>query len=266
MRIPLVRGRSLSSLAGQASPLPAVVSATFARTLGQGREVIGTELWSDDTSFVVVGVAGDVKTTWLSQPAAAEIYVPLEAGAVSTLSVVIRTDNEPRAIRALADTVARLHPNGPLVAAESMTSIVGRSEQRRWFYSVLVSLFAFLSVAVSIVGVSGAVAQVVALRAREMGIRVALGASQSTVVWLVMRQGLRASTLGVLAGAVGAWWTGSLLQANSLFRSLMFQVSPADPWPFALVALAVVAVSLLAAWAPARLVVRSNPAATLREL
>jgi len=266
MRIPLLRGRPLSSFEGHTSPLPAVASAAFARTLGQGREVIGAELRSDDRSYVIVGVAGDVKTVWLGESSAAEIYVPIDSGADSPLSVVIRTDNEPRARRALAETAARINPNGPPVAAESMASIVARSEQRRWFYSVLVSLFAFLSVAVSIVGVSGAVAQVVALRSREMGIRVALGACPSTVVWLVMRQGLRPATLGVLAGAVAAWWTGRVLQANSLFQSLMFQVSPADPWPFALVAVAVVAVSLLAAWAPARLVVRSNPATALREL
>jgi hypothetical protein len=150
-------------------------------------------------------VAGDVKTVWLSQSSVAEIYVPIDSGTDGTLSVVIRTDNEAGAIRALADTAARINPNGPPVAAESMASIVARSEQRRWFYSVLVSLFAFLSVAVSIVGVSGAVAQVVALRSKEMGIRVALGARPSKVVWLVMRQGLRPATLGVLAGAVAAW-------------------------------------------------------------
>ena len=266
MRIPLLRGRSLSLFEGHTSPLPAVVSAAFAQTLGQGRDVIGGELRSADRSYVIVGVAGDVKTVWLSQSSVAEVYVPIDSRANSTLSVVIRTDNEPRTIHALAGAAARVNPNGPPVAAESMASIVARSEQRRWFYSVLVSLFACVSVVVSIVGVSGAVAQVVALRSREMGIRVALGARPSTVVWLVIRQGLRPATLGMLAGAVASWWTGGVLQANSFFLSLMFQVSSADPWPFALAAAALAAVSLLAAWAPARHVVRSNPAATLREL
>jgi hypothetical protein len=265
MRIPVVRGSSLLTAQPPVPARPAVVSATFARTLGQEREVIGGELRSGDTTYLIVGVVGDVKAVWLSQPAAAEVYVPIESAIGGSLSVVVRADSERRALAALREAAARIDPGGPPVAVESMTSIVARSEERRWFYSVLVSLFACLSGVVAGVGAYGAVAEIVTQRAREMGIRAALGASPRSVLILVMRQGLRPAAIGVLAGALCAWWMGGLLQANSLFRSLMFQVSPADPWTLGVVSAAVLATSILASWKPARAAMRTDPATVLRE-
>jgi putative ABC transport system permease protein len=265
MKIPVTRGSSFASFTRRASWLPAVASATFAQKIGQGHEIIGAELRSADVSYVVIGVAEDVRTMRLSQSPFTELYVPIDSAAASALSVVLRADSEGRAVRFLAAAAAHVNPDGPPVAVESVTSIIARSEERRWFYSVLLSLFGFLSVAVAAVGVYGVVTHAVTLRSREIGIRTALGSPASRVFLLVIRQGLRPVAIGVGAGLVTSWWLSSVVEANPVFRSLMFHVAPNDASTLGIVTIGVLTVSLVATCVPARWVVRQDPARVLRE-
>jgi hypothetical protein len=262
--IPIRRGRSFGpDETGGASA--AVVSEDFVRIFGQGHDLLGGEVRSPDVSYGVVGVVGDVRTTWLTQPARPTVYLPIESTRAVMLSVVARTNSPATTIPAIRDAVRRVNPDGPTVAIESLEAIVWRSEERRRFYLMLVSLFAGLSAAVAAVGIYGVVARSTALRAKEFGIRVALGAHPPALVRRVVVESLRPVMIGGLGGLVGAWWAVRFFEATPVLRSLLFQVSARDPWTFAFVSTGVLMVALVAAWLPARRVSRADPTVILRD-
>lgn len=165
------------------------------------------------------------------------------------MTVVARAAKPAAAVPAIRDAVRRVNPDGPTVAVELLETIVCRSEERRRFCLVLVSLFAALSGAVAAVGIYGVVARSTALRAREVGIRLALGAHPPTLVRRVVVQGLRPVAIGGLIGLVAAWGAVRLLEATPVFGSLLFQISADDRWTFGLVSGGVLTVALVAALA-----------------
>ena len=262
--IPMRRGRSFQP-DENGSPSAAVVSEDFVRLFGQGRDLLGGEVRSPSLSYAIVGVAGDVRTTWLTQPARPTVYLPITSEVSTRLTLVARAAKPPAVIPAIRDAVRRVNPDGPSVAVEPLETIVWRSEERRRFYLVLVSLFAALSGAVAAVGIYGVVARSTALKAREFGIRLALGAHPPSLVRRVVVQGLRPVAIGGLIGLVGAWWAIRLLEATPVFGSLLFQMSADDPWTFVLVSAGVLTVALVAAWLPARRVSRVDPTVVLRD-
>ena len=243
----------------------AVVSEDFVRLFGQGRDLLGGEVRSPTLAYVIVGVAGDVRTTWLTQPARPTVYLPIDSGVSTSLTVVARAARPAAVIPVIRDAVRRVNPDGPAVAVEPLETIVSRSEERRRFYLVLVSLFAALSAAVAAVGIYGAVARSTVLRAREFGIRLALGAHPPTLVRRVVVQGLRPVAIGGLIGLGGAWWVIRLLEATPAFGSLLFQITAHDPRTFVLVSAGVLTVAVVAAWLPARRVSCVDPTVVLRD-
>ena len=139
-----------------------------------------------------------------------------------------------------------------------MEELRGRSLARARFLTTLLLGFAMIGLVLSVVGVYGVLAQTSRNRTREMGIRIALGAQASSVRWLVVRQGLRLTAIGLVVGAVI-----SLLSTRAM-SSLLFGVTPADPATIAAVALILAATSAIAAWIPERRASRANPALALR--
>lgn len=262
LRMPLVRGRAFPSDVHGSSAV--VVSAEFARQLGAGRDVIGGELRSRDATYEIAGVVGDVKTTWLTETDGPTLYVPLDASPATTLSIIVRPDRQERAIAALSHAIRRIDPAGPDVAVERLSTIVWRSEAVRRFYLVVVSMFGLLSGVVAGLGTYSASAWTTSLRAREMGIRLALGAAPSTLVSMVVRDGLRVVVIGLASGVLVAWWLGGLVEASPQVNALLFQVTTHDVGAALLATAGVLAVSFLACWLPARRIARMDPKSSLR--
>jgi ABC-type antimicrobial peptide transport system permease subunit len=171
----------------------------------------------------------------------------------------VRTTADPLAIvPSLRRDVAGLDPLLPLANIRSLASLVDASIAGRRFTMALFLAFAVVAAALSAIGVYSVLAYLVGQRTKEIGVRLAIGASPSGVVWLFVREGMALTGVGLAAGLAGA------LAADQWIRSLLFDVTPADPTTFAGVACALTIAAALATYLPARRAARVDPTDALR--
>jgi ABC-type antimicrobial peptide transport system permease subunit len=171
----------------------------------------------------------------------------------------MQTAGSPTALVAPArEALAAMDPDVPLFRARTMDDIAAASIARPRFLTTLLGIFATVAAILAAIGLYGVIAYAVGERTREIGIRVALGASNADVLGLVLRGGLALAAMGVAIGLAGSVATTRLL------RSLLFGVGPFDVATFALTAALVLAVALLATWLPARRAARLDPVEALR--
>jgi predicted permease len=264
MSIPLMAGRAFGDADTASSQPVLLVSESTARTIWGEASPIGAQVrvGSADRGpwLTVVGVVGDVHHDDLSKPAGLSMYVPQSQRTDSYLTAVVKAAGpDATALAAPArDVLRRLDPAVPVYAVASMPALVGKSSAQRQFVMRLLAAFALVAVLLAAVGLYGVVSYGVSQRAREVGVRVALGAQRADVTRLVLSSGLSLVAVGVAAGLVV-----SLLVTRYL-TSLVFGVSPGDPATFAAATALLVAVALLAHWVPIRRALRIDPAIALR--
>jgi putative ABC transport system permease protein len=264
MGIPLLKGRFLSARdAAGAAPVVAI-SEPFARRYFSGKDPIGKHLLSAEedgkVSREIVGVVGGVHFNSLGEQSYAEMYSPFSQHVCGAMNIVVRTKNDAADIgSALRAAVAGIDPDQPISAIRTMQDVVSGSAAQPKFYSLLLGLFAAVAMVLSAVGLYGVVSYAVSRHTREIGIRVALGATSGDVARLVAGQGLRLIALGLAAGLAGAWF------ASLLLAGYLFQVTPHDAGTFLVLPLALAAVALAACWIPVRRAMRVDPSVSLRE-
>jgi len=255
MGVPLLEGRTFRNRAGERKDV-VVVSNTVAKQLWPKENPVGQPVIVNGQSFAVIGVAGDTRAE-MDKVAPLMVYVPYWAsniGSVSQYSVVLSTSLPPHdAVTLLRQTVSSLDRGVAISKVRSFDQIVADSVAPRRFQLTLVSLFAIAALLVAALGIFGIVAGLVAARRSEIGIRMALGATSAGIAKMVLRQGLFPVFLGLGAGIAGAIAFGSAL------RSLLYEVSPTDPFTLCAVALTLIAVAALACWIPARRAARIDP-------
>ena len=264
MKLPVVEGRDFAPGDGGGAPLVAVVSQTLARQRWPGRSPVGARLRQGDepagTWRTVVGVVADVRNDDADQPPLPYLYLPLAQQPTRELSLVVRTAGDPeRAAPALRQAIAEFDANQPLFDVRSMQAILDADLQGSLVLVQVLNAFAMAALGLAGLGIWGVAAQVVAQRTREIGLRVALGASTAQVLrataWLLLPQ----VALGSLTGlAVG-------LGVARLLRSVLFQVSPADPVTIAATVAALTTVAAVALLGPARRAARVDPVIALRQ-
>lgn len=263
MGIRLIRGRVFSERDTAESPWVVIVNETMARRMWPGEDPIGkrfTILSGKRAPAEVVGVVADVKHTGLDMESGLEMYVPCDQRPnIITANLVIHASGDPRplaaALRAQATSADPELVAGDLRAVEEL--VAGSLAPRR-LYLVLLGLFGGLALALAAVGIYGVVSCAAVERTREVGIRMALGASPPAVRRLMLRQGMLPAALGVAAGTAGA------LALTRLLAGLLFGVKPADPATFAAAAAVLLVAALAAAWIPARRATRVDPVEALR--
>jgi ABC-type antimicrobial peptide transport system permease subunit len=207
----------------------------------------------------VIGVVGNVKYRGLDEETPAEIYLPYDQQPVDAFTVAVRTAAVPFAIiPTLRRDVAEEDPLLPLANVTSLAALVDAAIVGRRFTMVVFLAFAVVAATLSVVGVYGVLAHLVSLRTKEIGIRLAIGASPSDVVRLVVREGLVLTVVGLTAGLAGA------LAAGQWIRALLFGVTPADPATFAFVGCGLTVAALCASHVPARRTARIDPTSALR--
>jgi predicted permease len=243
----------------------AVISESLARRLWPNdplTSVIGRDIREGDVTeplIEIVGVVGDVRLGSVERDLAPQLYRPHHQRATGEVSMVVRTSGAPAALAsAVRSEVRKLAPNLPIAAMRTVKEIVSASIAQRRFEMLLTSAFAVIALLLGLTGVYGVVSYSVANRTREIGLRMALGASPSGVMRWVFARGLRPVFIGAFAGLLGA-----VTVASSL-RSLLFAVAPTDPLSLAAVALILLCASLLACYLPARRAAELNPADLLR--
>jgi putative ABC transport system permease protein len=263
MQIPLRRGRVFTDADREGAPGAVVINESLARKLFGNEDPIGRGLRLGPSSPLrqgtIVGIVGDLHHQRLDIAPAAEVYVNyLQAVPVAPL-LVIRTTDDPLRLsaslrRALLDVDASLIPSN----VRTMEDLRTASVSERLFIMGLILAFGAVALVLAAIGVYGVLALVVAERTREIGIRLALGASPGGLVGLVVRQALALAVAGVIAGVVIA------LVLSPLIASQLFGIHRTDPVTIATVAGTLLIVALLAAAIPAARVLRVDPVKTLR--
>ena len=260
VRTPLLRGRGITAEDRRESQRVAVVNEAFARRYWPGREALGRQLrFSGGTWRTVVGIARDGKYESLSEPAQPVVFVPIQQGYSSGFTLHVRTDGDPRRLQqALRAIFERVDPNLPFndvrTFAQNMAAVTFVQDMG----ASMLAAFGLLALLLAAIGLFGVLSYSVAQRTREMGVRIAIGASRRDVLGLVVGRAMRLTALGLGIGIVLAAGAGQLL------RSQIFGVSPLDPATFVTVVALLSAVAFLAAWLPARRAARVDPIIALQ--
>jgi predicted permease len=264
MGVPVVEGRGFTDTDMVGAPV-VMVNQTMARTYWPGQSAIGHRLrpcCNPATPWMtVVGVVRDVKQGGVEKKAGTELYFPARgAAAASTMNIVLRTGLPVSALAStIRRTVAELDPSLPVVGLRAMDEVFDEAIGRPRLLSQLLTIFALLAVVLSTIGTYGVLSYMVTERRREIGIRVALGATRRAVLGLVVGQGLRLTLTGLIAGLVIA------LGAGRLIASLLFGVSAFDPITIAGVVALMASVAFIACYLPGYAATRVDPIVALRE-
>ncbi len=261
MGIPVLSGRAIDQRDTEDATPVAMVNETMARRFWPDRDPIGRTVQADlGTTYTVIGVIEDGKYSSLRGPSEPYLVLPLTQGEyVERVNLVVRTRGDPRQIiEPLRSAAQRVAPGLPISTILTMPQYLQYSVGEVKGPAILVSVFGLLALLLASVGLYGVMCRSVTQRTREFGVRLALGASEYSVVKMVLRQGLRTTLIGVGVG---------LLLALALTRALaglLVGVRALDPLVFALVAAMLLAIGQLASYLPARFASRADPVATLR--
>ncbi len=261
--IPLSRGRLFSDGDRAGSPLVALVNQTMARDLSVEGDILGRRFTLGkhglrQGTFEIVGVVGDIKQQSLAEGDRSQIYFLFDQAPRARMSLFAKARGGGSIQEAMRQQVWAIDPNLPIRASYGLGELARESVARPRFLMNLLGAMALLALALSLVGIYGILSVAVSERIREVGLRMALGATGGSVLRLMLTRGLRLVGLGVLLGTVAA------LLATRALRSLLFEVAPGDPLTLVTVVVAILAAGLGACYLPARRATRLDPARVLR--
>jgi putative ABC transport system permease protein len=270
MGVPIVAGRSFEPADAASSARVVIVNETLANRIWKGRNPIGQRVrpnlsaaigFGGNAWHTVIGVAKDVKQGGVEKETGTELYVSLDqlAMAAPTMNVVLRTTLPLAGLsRTFEKLVRDVDPTVPIVRLREMDAVFAESIRRPRLLAQLLGAFAGLALLLAAVGTYGVVSYTATERRREIGVRMALGASRCGVIGLVMKQGLHATVIGVIVGVAGAF------AANRMIASLLFGVQPTDPTTLTAVVMTITLVAAGACWLPAWRASRLDPNVVLR--
>jgi len=262
MGIPLVAGRVFDARDGADAPRVVVVDRLFAERRFPGESPIGRQVnFGSERNYTIVGVVGTVNASDLAKSVPEErIYFHAAQLTPISMTLVVRSGAAASSIApAIRDIVRALDPEQPIARMRPMSDWVSRSLDGRRAPMLLVVLFGAVALALSAVGLYGVLAFGVAQRARELGIRQALGADRRSILTLVLGHGLRTAGIGIASGLAGA------LALTRYLQSMLFGVTAHDPLVLAAATGILFAVALLACYLPARRATGIDPAIALRD-
>jgi putative ABC transport system permease protein len=267
MSIPLLRGRTFSEQDAPNVPQTFVINDTLARRYFPGEDPIGKRMNLGDTQnpdwYTVVGIVQDTRHESLGADPYPQMYAVNTQVSQRSMALVVRVAGNPAGmIGAVRSAIAELDGSLALNRARTMSQVMAQSIARPRFNMLLMSLFAIVALLLAAVGIYGVMAYAVSQRTHEIGIRMALGASSSTILGMVVRQGLRLTLAGVGIGMFGAFVITRLI--TGLLSGLLFKVGASDPWTFAGIAILLASVAVLACLIPARRATRVDPMVALR--
>lgn len=268
MGIPVLEGRSFRPGDGPDEGRAAMVSRSFAQHWWPGGSALGRRVRfgnPDETWYTIVGVVGDVRHRNLEDPAPEMVYFPTLTEVAGNYQVAraqdlaVRTSGDPLAfLPVLRRELQALNPRIPLSNPRTMTAVLQGATARTSFTMSLLGAASGIALLLGLVGIYGVVSYVVSQRTREIGVRMALGATAPAVRGMVVRQGLAVAGVGVVVGLVAAAGLSRVMTA------LLFGVSATDPVTYAGVGVALVVVAALASWLPARRAAGVDPSTALR--
>jgi predicted permease len=265
MRIPLVAGRYFSEADQPGGPRSVIVDERLAGEYWPGQDPIGKRLRTGPVSsgstnwMTVVGVVGRVKQYGLDADGRIVIYLPQTQAAIRSVYVTIRTAGDPLSLLpSVRSTLRDFDPDLPVYRVRTMDVRVEESLARPRFAMTLLTVFAGVALVLAAIGIYGVMAYLVSQGTREIGIRMALGATERGVLRLVLRQGVLVAAAGLVLGVAGSWALTRFMQA------MLFGVGRSDPATFGGVALVLATVAVAATVGPARRAARVDPTVAMR--
>jgi putative ABC transport system permease protein len=267
LQIPIHDGRPFDRRDTATSPEVVLINERAAQRYFSGQNPVGQQIrvsaelarQARNGPKTIVGVVGNVKYSGLDEDTPAEIYLPYDQHPVDAFTIAVRTSADRiTSIPTLRHDVAGLDPLLPLANIKSLAALVDASLAERRFTMVVLLTFAAIAVALSVIGVYGVLAYLVGQRRREIGLRLAIGASSAEVVWLFVREGAALTLIGLGAGLAGA------LAAGRWISTLLFGVTPADPVTLAIAVCALAGAAACAIYVPARRAAGVDPSEALR--
>lgn len=249
LRVPLLRGRSIAETDRKGSPVVAVVSQSAARELWPNADALGKRLivQGHDTA-TVVGIVGDVRFDGMEEPLHPDVYISYYQFPMSfRMMLMLRTTGDAAAAAEAARRAVReAAPGFPVYDIATLETRMGNRLAQARFLAQLLSLFAVLALGLATIGTYGVISHTVAKRTREMGIRLALGATRRDVARLVVGQGVVLAASGGVVGFAGAF------AAVRMLRAQLYGVGPNDAVTMVAIVALLVVVVLVASWVPAR--------------
>jgi predicted permease len=262
MGIPLKAGRTFSAADGPKAPKAIVISESMARQLWNGENPVGHRMRfdADDPWYTVVGVVGNVFQFEHARPRDQfAFYHSLTQTEETASHLVVRTTGDPSAlVPVIKQAIRAIDPDQTLSDLSTSATKYAEFFDVPRFNAWLISSLAFVGLAIAAVGLYGVLAYVIALRTREFGIRMALGARRADVLRLVFRNGAIVTALGISLGTIGS------LVLTRAMESMIFEVQRTDPSTYVVVAVTLTAVAFVACWIPARRATRVDPVIALR--
>ncbi|MGH9792478.1 MAG: ADOP family duplicated permease [Candidatus Acidiferrales bacterium] len=262
MGIPLLSGRDVREADDAKAPRVALINTTMARQLWGQEDPLGRKFnvtYRQGTfDFEVIGVVGDARHR-LDLPPRPEFYRSHAQGGIGSMTIVVGTESDPTPMMAaIKQKVWEVNPTQPFYNETTLRQLVEGSLAGRRFQLVLLAGFSVLALVLAAVGIYGVISFLTVQRTHEIGVRVALGAQRGDILQMVFRHGVRLAGVGVVVGIAAA------LAATRLMRSLLFEVTAADPVTYIVIGVLLLAVALVACWLPARRATRVDPMVALR--
>lgn len=261
LRIPLLQGRVFEAGDREGAPLVMVVNRAFAERFMPGEDPLGQRIEMSSREWHIIGVVGDIKLGNLREEFKPVVWMPLAQRPNAMASIVLRSHGaDPwTLLPVLREAVHALDPALPILRPRTMVQQIGESYRQATVMAWLLSAFAVLAVVLSAAGLYGMLAWQVRTHTREIGIRIAIGASAAAVRRQFLRRGLLLTAIGIPFGLLVAVWVGRAMDA------LLYGVAAHDPLTLAGVAGGFLLLALLATWGPARHSTRIDPMTALRE-
>ncbi len=267
MGTPLVKGRAFTEQDAETAPMVVLINETFARRFFPGEDSVGKRInYGDDTDqtrnpwCTIVGVVADTRRNGFDAEPRPESYRPLAQAPTNFLTYVVRsTSDDPSALASsVRNAVREIDKDQPVYDIKTMNGIVSELIAQRRLNTILLGVFAAVALVLASVGIFGVMNYTVTQRTHEIGIRMALGAQKRDVLRMVVGQGMTLAFIGVGVGLFGAF------VVTRVMENLLYGVSATDPFVFAVVALLLAFVAVLACYIPARRAMKVDPMIALR--
>lgn len=262
--IPVLRGREFNAQDGPDAPRVAIINEATVRLYFPNEDPLGKRLAFGDPGpntrwMTIVGVIRDVRRYGLDTPVRIEVYLPHAQAPSRAMELVVRTAGRPLDLAGgLRSIVQGIDKDLPLAWVRTLDDMLDSSLSQRRLNMMLVGMFALAALSLAAVGIYGVMSHAVSLRRREIGVRMALGADSSTILRLILKQGLGVAAAGAGVGLAGA------LALSRFLEGLLFGVRTTDPLTFLAVPVVLLAVAAAACWLPARRAARTDPLSVLR--
>ncbi len=262
LEIPLVAGRLFDERDRPDSPPVVIISEAIQTRFFRHESAVGKRVKTGDTTTAeIVGVVGDVRRAGLRDDPWADMYFPFERNPGNQITLFVRTAGDPdRALPALQAAIKAIDPRTVVESSRSLADVAAESVRTTKLVLWLLGMFAATALILAAVGIYGVMSYVVRQRTREIGTRIALGATRRDIVWMVMREGVWIAAGGTIAGLLIG------LAATHSLASILYGVSTSDPATLSIAAAVLVATIMAACYLPARRAASVDPARTLAEL